>query len=41
LEIARRFRLALRDGFPKAQPRATYRPKGSVAMKVTEARRDQ
>jgi cytochrome P450 len=38
LEIARRFRLALRDGFPKAQPRATYRPKGSVAMKVTAAR---
>ena len=38
LEIARRFRLALKDGFPKAQPRATYRPKGSVAMKVSAAR---
>jgi cytochrome P450 len=38
LEIARRFRLALKDGFPKAQPRATYRPKGGVAMKVSAAR---
>jgi cytochrome P450 len=38
LEIARRFRLTLKDGFPKAQPRATYRPKGGVAMKVSAAR---
>lgn len=38
LEIARRFRLDLVGGFPQAQPRATYRPKGSVAMKVSAAR---
>ena len=38
LEIARRFRLQLNSGFPKAQPRATYRPKGSVAMRVSAAR---
>ena len=38
LEIARRYRLALKDGFPKAQPRATYRPKGSVVMSVSAAR---
>jgi cytochrome P450 len=37
LEIARRFKLHLVDDFPKAQPRATYRPKGPVAMKVSEA----
>ena len=35
LEIARRFRLQLKSGFPKAQPRATYRPKGSVPMRLT------
>ena len=34
LEIARRMRLESIEGFPKAQPRATYRPKGAVAMKV-------
>jgi len=38
LEVARRFRLKLQSGFPKAQPRATYRPKGAVAMKVSVAR---
>lgn len=38
LEIARRFRLELVGAFPKAQPRATYRPKGPVAMRVSEAR---
>ena len=35
LEIARRFRLTLKNGFPQAQPRATYRPKGVVAMHVS------
>lgn len=34
LEIARRMRLELCAGFPIAQPRATYRPKGPVAMKI-------
>lgn len=38
LEIARRFRLELKSGFPSAQPRATYRPKGAVPMKVSAAR---
>lgn len=38
LEIARRFRLELVRGFPQPQPRATYRPKGSVAMKVSAVR---
>ena len=38
MEIARRFRLQLKSGFPKAQPRATYRPKGSVAMSVSATR---
>ena len=33
LEIARRARLSLTGAFPKAQPRATYRPKGAVAMR--------
>lgn len=36
LEMARRFKLQLTEDFPKAQPRATYRPKGAVAMKVIE-----
>ena len=35
LEIARRMRLTLNSSFPKAAPRATYRPKGRVPMKVT------
>jgi len=35
LEIARRMKLSLVSGFPKAQPRATYRPKGAVPMKVS------
>ena len=35
LEIARRMRLSLVSDFPKAEPRATYRPKGRVPMKVT------
>ncbi|MBM3656062.1 MAG: cytochrome P450 [Actinobacteria bacterium] len=34
LEMARGARLSLTGEFPKAQPRATYRPKGAVAMKV-------
>jgi len=38
LEIARRFRLALKSGFPQAQPRATYRPKGAVPMEISAAR---
>jgi cytochrome P450 len=38
LEIARRFRLELAGAFPKAQPRATYRPKGPVAMRVSAVR---
>ncbi|MFM9099288.1 MAG: cytochrome P450 [Actinomycetota bacterium] len=38
LEIARRFRLQLKSGFPKAQPRATYRPTGSVPMRVNAVR---
>ena len=38
LEIARRFRLELTGAFPKAQPRATYRPKGPVAMRISEVR---
>jgi cytochrome P450 len=33
LEIARQARLSLTGAFPKAQPRATYRPKGAVAMR--------
>ena len=37
LEIARRFKLQLLGDFPKAQPRATYRPKGSVPMRVSGA----
>ncbi|MGA1158285.1 MAG: cytochrome P450 [Candidatus Nanopelagicaceae bacterium] len=36
LEIARRFKLQLIGDFPKAQPRATYRPRGGVAMRVSE-----
>ena len=35
LEIARRMRLTLNSSFPQAAPRATYRPKGRVPMKVT------
>ncbi|MFM8192600.1 MAG: cytochrome P450, partial [Actinomycetota bacterium] len=35
LEIARRMQLSLTSGFPVAQPRATYRPRGAVSMKVT------
>ena len=38
LEILRRYRLHLLAGFPQAQPRATYRPKGNVAMRLTAAR---
>ena len=34
LEIARQMRLELAEVFPTAQPRATYRPKGRVPMKV-------
>lgn len=34
LEVARRMQLSLTGGFPVAQPRATYRPRGAVAMKV-------
>ena len=34
LEIARQMRLKLEEVFPTAQPRATYRPKGRVPMKV-------
>ena len=34
LEIARRMQLSLTSGFPVAQPRATYRPRGAVSMKV-------
>ncbi|MEY3108600.1 MAG: hypothetical protein RL730_951, partial [Actinomycetota bacterium] len=37
LEVASRFKLNLIGGFPLAQPRATYRPKGPVAMRVSEA----
>ena len=37
LEVARRFRLKLIEKFPEAQPRATYRPKGPVAMQVSAA----
>jgi cytochrome P450 len=35
LEIASRMRLSLQSDFPAAQPRATYRPKGMVPMKVS------
>jgi len=35
LEIARRMKLTLQSDFPTAQPRATYRPKGIVPMKVS------
>ena len=35
LEIARRMQLSLASGFPVAQPRATYRPKGAVPMRVS------
>ena len=35
LEIARRMQLSLTSGFPVAQPRATYRPKGAVPMRVS------
>ena len=35
LEIARRMTLTLQSKFPKAQPRATYRPKGAVPMRVS------
>jgi cytochrome P450 len=34
LEIARRMQLSLQSRFPTAQPRATYRPKGTVPMQV-------
>ena len=34
LMVARSFRLS--DSFPKAQPRATYRPKGAVPTQVSE-----
>jgi cytochrome P450 len=34
LEIARRMTLSLTSDFPVAQPRATYRPRGAVPMKV-------
>ena len=34
LEIARQMRLELAEVFPTAQPRATYRPKGRVPMRV-------
>jgi cytochrome P450 len=36
LEIARRMQLSLNSGFPVAQPRATYRPRGAVSMKVSK-----
>jgi cytochrome P450 len=36
LEIARRMQLSLTSGFPVAQPRATYRPRGAVSMKVSK-----
>lgn len=34
LEIARRMQLSLKSSFPTPQPRATYRPKGAVPMRV-------
>jgi cytochrome P450 len=38
LETARRFRTELLGAFPKAQPRATYRPKGPVPVRISEVR---
>jgi cytochrome P450 len=35
LEIARRMSLTLTSAFPQPQPRATYRPKGAVPMRVS------
>lgn len=38
LEIARRFQMELIGKFPSAQPRATYRPKGPVPVRLSAAR---